>query len=296
MKKTSIVSVVVIILVLVAGYFLLCGTGRVSPSGGNATTTGTITVNKSTTYFCAEGSFAATFGASRVILSLSNGQVLILPQTMSGSGARYEGNGVVFWDKGGSAFVTQNGVSTFTKCVAGTRVGSPAAGYTFTDDAGTFSFSYPSFATFFGNDSGYTSLWSSQTDAPGFLVAVVTLLGSYMPKTNFSDARFTIGTSASTGAIRDCETTVPGDSVTLSSTTINGVHFTKLTSTDVGAGNYYETTSYRTIRDSQCYAVEYTIHSANILNYPTDSGIKAFDKAKIQTILEGVARSFKFLN
>ncbi len=75
---------------------------------------------------------------------------------------------------------------------------------------------------------------------------------------------------------------------------INGVTYTKLESSGAGAGNLYETTSYRTVHNGQCYAIEYTIHSSNIANYPTESGITAFDKAKVQNALESIVQSLSF--
>ena len=75
---------------------------------------------------------------------------------------------------------------------------------------------------------------------------------------------------------------------------LHGMDYTKLTVSDAGAGNFYDVTSYRMIKDSQCYALEYTIHSTNIGNYSPDQGITEFDKTKIQTILESIVKSFSF--
>ena len=71
--------------------------------------------------------------------------------------------------------------------------------------------------------------------------------------------------------------------------------FSKFTLNDAGAGNLYETTSYRGLFDGDCYAIEYTIHSTNIGNYSPDQGVKEFDKVKVQEELEKILDSFKFL-
>lgn len=63
----------------------------------------------------------------------------------------------------------------------------------------------------------------------------------------------------------------------------------------VGAGNYYETTSYRTVYNDECYAIEYTIHSTNIDNYSPDQGITKFDKEKITSILDAMVQSFNLI-
>lgn len=63
----------------------------------------------------------ATFhdGSSSVIdLILSDGRTLVLSQTVSASGARYttEDETVVFWNKGGAAFIEEGGKTTFANC------------------------------------------------------------------------------------------------------------------------------------------------------------------------------------
>lgn len=54
-----------------------------------------------------------------VDLVMSDGTNISLPRAMSGSGARYakEDESLVFWNKGDTATVTQNGTTTFSGCV-----------------------------------------------------------------------------------------------------------------------------------------------------------------------------------
>jgi len=54
-----------------------------------------------------------------VDLVMSDGTNISLPRAMSGSGARYakDDESIVFWNKGDTAFVTQNGTTTFAECV-----------------------------------------------------------------------------------------------------------------------------------------------------------------------------------
>ena len=74
------------------------------------------------TFVCEGGkSVAAIFDngpQSSVKLTLSDGRELSLPQTMSGSGARYAnaGDRVVFWNKGNTAFIEEDGKPTFGGC------------------------------------------------------------------------------------------------------------------------------------------------------------------------------------
>ena len=55
---------------------------------------------------------------SRVRLALSDGRHLVLPQTRSGSGARYAnaGESIVFWNKGDTAFIEEDGRTTYRDC------------------------------------------------------------------------------------------------------------------------------------------------------------------------------------
>ena len=76
--------------------------------------------------------------------------------------------------------------------------------------------------------------------------------------------------------------------------TVNGTTYTVLCSSDAAAGNRYETTSYRVVRNSQCYVIEYTVHSTAIGNYDPSQGITEFDQAKVTGIMEGIVSSFRF--
>jgi membrane-bound inhibitor of C-type lysozyme len=55
-----------------------------------------------------------------VRLSLSDGRRWVLPQARSGSGARYanEDERIVFWNKGDTAFIEEDGRTTYRGCVA----------------------------------------------------------------------------------------------------------------------------------------------------------------------------------
>ena len=57
-----------------------------------------------------------------VRLALSDGRKISLPQAVSASGARYANtdDSFVFWDKGDTAFITENGSMTYSNCTAST--------------------------------------------------------------------------------------------------------------------------------------------------------------------------------
>ena len=61
----------------------------------------------------------ATGAQSSAKLTLSDGREMVLPQVISGSGARYANRdeSFVFWNKGRTAFVEEAGRQTYTGCV-----------------------------------------------------------------------------------------------------------------------------------------------------------------------------------
>ncbi|MDE2019271.1 MAG: MliC family protein [Patescibacteria group bacterium] len=80
-----------------------------------------------TALFSCDGSktIAATFYPTDdkyVDLVLSDGTKISLPRAMSASGARYAkaDESFVFWNKGDTAFITENGTTTYSNCVTGT--------------------------------------------------------------------------------------------------------------------------------------------------------------------------------
>lgn len=64
------------------------------------------------------------------------------------------------------------------------------------------------------------------------------------------------------------------------------------TSSDAGAGNFYETTTYGTKASSTCIALTLFIHSTNIANYDPGT-IKEFDRARLTAIFTSVLQSLK---
>jgi len=290
MKKETIGTLIIVLIVIIAGVYLLRRPLMPKPDTGNGTASTT-----DVAYFCQEGTIAASYGTASVNLHLSDGRVLDLPQAMSGSGVRYEKDTAVFWSKGNNAFLEEGGKTTFSNCVAGTQTQS-GNNNTFTDASKTFSFAYPNMFSLYGGDGSYAADWRAQTTDLGLLLAAVQVPRSYQPATNFSEAKFTVGTSSDPKAVASClteENMNPGAAI--STVLINGNTFTKISMSDAGAGNFYDTTSYRAVRNGQCYVVEYTIHSTNIGNYSPDQHISQFDKVKVQGVLENMVQSFKFI-
>jgi membrane-bound inhibitor of C-type lysozyme len=259
-----------------------------SPNCTAATTSANII-----TYFCQEGILIANYASSSVSLTLKDGKNLVLPQAMSASGIRYEKGITVFISKGDNSYLMEKNIITYTNCVAGSQINAQGIS-TFTDQEKTFSFSHSSQFILSGGELGYSPNWSYDASTSGLILAVVNIPRSFMPGTNFGEAKFTVSTSADPDAVKNCLVSGFGGTTTVEN--INGTKFTKMNFTGVGARNIYDTTAYHTILNSQCYAVEYLIHSSNIYNYSPDQGIKQFDENKVRTLLENMAQSFKFLN
>lgn len=262
-------------------------------------TTPASAVVSTASFLCRDGkTMDASFTSDAVTLTLSDTRALVLPQVMSGSGIRYEKDDIAFVSKGSNAFLEEKGEQTYVDCVA---TASPSTVdrnglKQFSDSGGTFAFSYPASVTVSGGDIGYTQNWMVNATSSGVILAKAALSKTFQPKTNFSEATFMVGTSPDPSAVATCLTYNPSGGPSTASTkqTINGTTYTVFHSNDAGAGNRYDTTSYRVVRNNQCYAIEYTIHSTNIGNYSPDQGIKEFDAAAVMGVMDGIVKSFRF--
>ena len=309
MTKNAFWTIIAVIIVVVGGYFAitkhLFGTNASTMATSTAATSTSAVIN-SVTYSCDAGkTIAATYAQTSVALNLSDGRSLDLPQTESGSGIRYEtvatstgtatSTDIVFWSEGDDAFMTENASSTYQDCIAGT-VARGVDTNTFTDESKTFSFSYPSDLSVTGAGGGYTQSWMVNATTSGMILAQVKIPQTYLPGTNFGDATFSVGTSADPSALATCLTYNPtgGRAAAATSTVIAGTTYTVFHSSDAAVGNRYDTTSYRTSRNSQCYAIEYTIHYSVFQNYPKGM-VKQFDEASLKSKLDSIAQSFTFL-
>jgi hypothetical protein len=164
------------------------------------------------------------------------------------------------------------------------------------DDAG-FSIAYPIDFPMDDNSSVTPSDdWSMNAfGTTGIKVLELDIPKAFEPQTNFDDAKLTIGRSSNDVAVREClSPSTEGPTTAVGTTTVNGTVFSVMTSSDAGAGNYYETTSYRALHGGQCYAVEYTIHSSQIANYPASYGLHPYDDAKVASVLQKIAGTFQF--
>jgi hypothetical protein len=165
---------------------------------------------------------------------------------------------------------------------------------------GGFSIAYPiDFSTQDNITGAQTADWRLNANgAPGIKYFTLTVPRAFEPQTNFIDATLTVGVSGNAAAVAQCMTPDPSGmphGAPTSTATIDDVPFTVFQTTGAGAGNYYDTTSYRTIHNGKCYAIEYTVHSAQIMNYPSSYGLTPFNAAKIDALMTNIVETFKFL-
>lgn len=296
MTKNNAVAVLTLFVLILAGAvyagFQFLNTHKASP-GVDAP------ITQSVSYFCAEDKkVVAVYGENQVTLSLDSGEVLVMPQTVSASGARYESDkmststDIVFVTKGDNAHLSVNDVPTYEDCLAGVAV-KEKDNITFTPASKLFSVSYPQNAFLSGGGIGFSDNWLNMSTSSGLVLVEITLPRSAYPKTNFSEGVFTLGTSADEQALAECTTGRNLGSEKGESVVLGGMPYTKFMYSDAGAGNLYETTSYRMQMQGQCYVLEYTIHTTNIGNYSPDQGIKEYDAKKVHDIFEGIVSSVK---
>lgn len=289
-NKNTLVVVVVLLVIVVISYFVF-NKKEVPVVPVTPPVSGPVTH-----YSCRDGSIDAIFGESSVTLALSDSRKISLPQVVSGSGMRYEQGDYVFIGKGDNAFLQEKGLTIYEDCVANAADHNSTDGeITFVDQGKTVSFNYPASYTLSGGEIGYSSSWRTNTQTLGITLAKVSIPKETQPQTNFSEAIFSVGTSSDKTAIKNCLVPTNGETAK-GKETINDVSYTKLNLTEGAAGNFYDTTSYRTIKNDQCYAIEYTIHSTNIGAYDPSQGISEFDKTKVVAGLETMVHSVNFLS
>ncbi len=130
---------------------------------------------------------------------------------------------------------------------------------------------------------------------PGTTLLTITIPKTFEPQTNFSEAQLAVGKSKDQRAIAMCLAADPNNGLVATSTAvIGGVKFSVFKSFGAAAGNYYETASYRTVHAGECFAIEHTIHSTQIMNYPTSYNLHPFDAARVTDVLQRIVGTFKF--
>ena len=216
-----------------------------------------------------------------VDLTLSDGRTLTLKQTISADGARYEDTteNFIFWSKGNGAFVTDKGdEKNYWGCVASAPA-TDALPNVYHDGHNGYTIRYFDDWTI---DSAYTYRLRGPGETPPTGVKF-RIPGALATGTNLSsfDTGISIeSASTSVPAITCTASDFAGQLVTATTTTINNREYSYATTSDAGAGNFYEEHIFALPYSHPCTAVRYFIHSTNIGNYSPGT-IKEFDKTAL---------------
>ena len=212
-----------------------------------------------------------------VTLTLSDGRTMTLPQTISADGGRYANTdeSFVFWGKGNSALVLEDGASkSYTGCIV---VAPQPAGQdlpqTYANSTDGFSLRLP---------SGYTAdaTYRYQEFGPGKDIAGIKFT---IPAAMAAGTNLGADTYLSVEEIpqaRDCSASLFLEHVTPHAVTESGTDYSVASSTGAGAGNRYYETVYALPGTSPCIAVRYFIHYGVFENYPPGA-VRRFDQQAI---------------
>jgi hypothetical protein len=178
-------------------------------------------------------------------------------------------------------------VSEASKTLPEIISGTPSSLYR--SDAFGFTIMYPSSITV--QTSGFDGYLSvTHTPLAGFA-----LPASLFEGTNLTEAGVYIGASTDPAIVAVC--TQPSSDAhenTIGDMVVDGASFKVTTSTDVGAGNLYEMTSYRTVHNNACIEVVELLHSTNSTNYSPGT-VQEFDHQKFSGILDALVQTFTLI-
>ncbi len=213
-----------------------------------------------------------------VSLTLSDGRKMILPQTVSGSGARYAnaGESFIFWNKGETAFVEEGAdqTQTYTNCTTGTGTQDGTQGWSsYASSTLGFSVRYPQ--KYAVAQYLYTNLGPTVPAIPGVKFTI--------PPTE--SAGTNLGGDTYVGVEQIATSTCSADLFldnpqNMRTITDNGVTYSVASTSGAGAGNFYEETVYAIPNSRPCVGVRYFVHSTNIGNY-TPGTVTPFDHAAL---------------
>lgn len=155
----------------------------------------------------------------------------------------------------------------------------------YTSDDGHLSAQYPFFLEEF-HPLKPSLDWRMGAQTLGTTYLDIKINRLYEPGTNFIEGIVHVGASRDAREVKKCLT---GDTIgTTTTQTIHGKVFMVTSGQGAGAGNYYETKNYRTVYDNTCYAIDTTIHSANIYNYPQEFHVKEFNPEHTAALVDAI--------
>lgn len=225
-----------------------------------------------------------------VKLTLSDGRVLTLKQTISASGARYANadETFVFWNKGNTAFIEEGAdhTETYSGCITSSDLAGTEGWGTYANAKIGFSVRFPQGYTL-SDSYTYTNLGPKEPTIAGVSITIPTRLseGTNLSKdTKLSVEEWPLATST-------CSATLFLDQPTdVRTVTENGVTYSVADANGAGAGNFYQERVYAFPGTSPCLAVRYFVHSTNIGNYDPGT-VQEFDKDALYAQLDQIRQT-----
>ena len=222
-----------------------------------------------------------------VVLTLNDGSMMNLAQTVSADGTRYANadESFIFWGKGNTAFVQQGDTQTYTGCIAqSSKRPGEQSWKAYASSSLGFSILYPQNYTV---DTSYVY----QALGPGKDIKGVkfTIPASMAVGTNLSsDSGVSVEEATSTAACSASLFVSAGTKV--HTMTENGTDYSVASTSDAGAGNLYSEVVYALPGTNPCTAVRYFIHSTQIGNYPAGTRT-AFDQTALLAQFDQIRRT-----
>ena len=214
-----------------------------------------------------------------VVLTLNDGSMTNLPQTVSADGTRYANSDSSFVEQG------TDQTQTYTGCVAQSPKQAGEQNWkAFASSSLGFSILYPENYTV---DTSYTY----QEMGPGKDISGVkfTIPASMAAGTNLAaDSYVSVEELPNATSCTADEFLSPASN--LSTVTDGGTDYSVASSTGAGAGNRYEEWVYAIPGTTPCTAVRYYIHYGVLDNYPAGT-VTAFDHAAIISQFDMIRRS-----
>lgn len=237
-------------------------------------------------YLCdGDKTISATYYEGEVKLELSDFRSLTFPQLIAASGIRYgnEDESIVFWSKGETAFMTENGAETFSNCEEEVDGQAPRA--TYSSSAMGISIKYPRAFTL---SDTYQYMGVPNKPISGVKVSI--------PESMATGTNLSLDSGVSVEQLpRALNCT--GDifllaDVRASDVTENGVPYSVASSSEAGAGNRYEEVVYALAGSKPCTAVRYFIHYAAIENFEPGF-VEQFDRAALMAEFDKIRASLQ---
>jgi hypothetical protein len=145
--------------------------------------------------------------------------------------------------------------------------------------------------------SGPLAEWQLYGLTSGTEIVSIEIPSSFQIRTNLIGAVLRVGLSSDPTAIKECLNPPEefGYKNAYIQRKIGGVVFRKFTRSEGAAGNFYDFTSYRAIRDGGCEVFEYSIHKTNLENYPIEARRKEFNLVAVTNALESILDTVQFV-